>query len=93
MKITEITRILSATGSKNFPNEDSTESLLARKPSKKSVIQASPKKISATQLKKTVCGKRHKIMIGIDNILKTVNRFGMSDNLNDLMKFIINFLC
>ena len=42
MKITEITRILSATGSKNFPNEDSTENLLARNPSKKSVIQASP---------------------------------------------------
>ena len=34
MKITEITRILSATGSKNFPKEDSTENLLARNPSK-----------------------------------------------------------
>ena len=29
--------------------------------------------MSATQLKKTVCGKRQRIIIGMDNILKTVS--------------------
>ena len=49
--------------------------------------------MSATQLKKTVCGKRQRIIIGMDNILKTVSKFGISDNFNDLIKFIIYFLC
>ncbi|MEC7885449.1 MAG: hypothetical protein VX544_01490 [Pseudomonadota bacterium] len=35
-----ITRILSATGSKNFPSKDTCSSFLAAKPSKKSVIEA-----------------------------------------------------
>ena len=41
--------------------------------------------MSATQLKKTVCGKRQRIIIGIENILNTVNKFGISDNFKDLI--------
>jgi len=69
-------KVLSASGSRNFPNEVTAPYLLAKKPSRISVIDAMPKNNAAKKLPNLPGKLRHMRTSGIHATLTAVRVLG-----------------